>query len=120
MSDQTIILEVLRGTDYSIDLLYADSDDVPVNLTGYTLSARVQRTPTDNNNLAVPTITVSNQGTDPGEYTFSMTEEQINSLPFDPATDHRRVPKMFPFLINLEQPSGFKARPVYGYLKVYP
>lgn len=120
MSDQTIVVRVKRGADYSIGLLYSDSNDATVNLTGYTISATIKRTPTDSTVLAVPTMNILDQGTNEGEYSFNLTKEQIDALPVDAATSHKRVSKFFALDIKIISPGGFDDIPVIGDLEIQP
>ena len=69
-----------RGKTFSRTSIWYQ-DGVPVNLTGYTLSGTVKRNTYDKVALASFTITIANQGTNPGQFTWSLTPTQTGSFP---------------------------------------
>ena len=60
------------GDTFSMDGLYSDASDVPINLTGYTVTSQIKR----QNSLDLIgslTATLANQTTSPGVFTLSAT-----------------------------------------------
>lgn len=58
------------GATLSFTGIASDSSDVPIDLTGYTLTSQARDT--RGTLVGTATISVSNQGTDPGEFTLSV------------------------------------------------
>jgi len=67
-----ISFELKAGATLNFSGLASDSDGVPINLSGYTLTSQFR---TGAGTLVgTATITPANQGTDPGEFTVSVAD----------------------------------------------
>jgi hypothetical protein len=59
-----------QGATFVYAGLVSDDSDVPVNVTGYTLTSTCRDT--YGTSVGTATITVADQGTDPGEFTLEI------------------------------------------------
>lgn len=71
-----------KGATFTRTVIWKDSSGVGINLTGYTLSGKIRRYPQDSKELISFTFVAANQGTDPGQFVFSLTAAQTSALPF--------------------------------------
>lgn len=70
-----------QGATFSKVITWKDSSGAGINLTGYTISGKIKRKTSDQTALASFTATLANQGTNPGQFTLSLTASQTDALP---------------------------------------
>jgi len=70
-----------QGATFSKVITWKDSAGAGINLTGYTISGKVKRKTSDQTALATFTASLANQGTNPGQFTISLTAVQTATLP---------------------------------------
>lgn len=70
-----------QGTTFSKQITWKDSSGVAINLTGYTITGKIKRKPSDITALASFTCTLANQGSSPGVFTIALTATQTAALP---------------------------------------
>lgn len=74
--------EIERGKTFSRVSIWYDESGTPINLTGYTVSGTVKLKTTDKVALASFTITVANQVSNTGQFTWSLTPTQTGGFPW--------------------------------------
>jgi hypothetical protein len=70
-----------QGATFSRTITWQDSTGAGVNLTGYTVAGKVKAKVSDKAALYSFTVAIANQGTNPGQFTISLTATQTASLP---------------------------------------
>ena len=70
-----------QGATFSKQITWKDSTGTPINLSSYTISGKIRRKSTDQNQVAAFTCTKADQGTSPGVFTISLTAAVSATLP---------------------------------------
>ena len=47
MDELRFDIEIEAGSEYPLDVIYSDDDDIPVNMTGWTIEAEIKETSED-------------------------------------------------------------------------
>lgn len=81
MSAATYNFTIEQGATFSKVINWKDSAGAGINLTGYTITGKIKRKTSDQTALATFTATLANQGTNPGQFTLSLTAAQTEALP---------------------------------------
>jgi hypothetical protein len=81
MSAATYNFTIEQGATFSKVVTWKDSSGAGINLTGYTVTGKIKRKTSDQTALASFTATLANQGTNPGQFTLSLTSTVTASLP---------------------------------------
>jgi hypothetical protein len=81
MSAATYNFTIEQGATFSKVITWKDSSGAGINLTGYTITGKIKRKTSDQNALATFTATLANQGSNPGQFTLSLTATVTASLP---------------------------------------
>lgn len=70
-----------QGATFSQLITWKDDNGIGINLTGYVVSGKIKRKTSDASALLSFTTVLSNQNTNPGEFTISLTAAQTATLP---------------------------------------
>lgn len=81
MSAATYNFTIEQGATFSKIITWKDSTGAGINLTGYTIAGKIKRKTSDQTALATFTATLANQGTNPGQFTLSLTATETAALP---------------------------------------
>ena len=81
MSAATYNFTIEQGATFSKVITWKDSSGAGINLTGYTITGKIKRKTSDQSALATFTATLANQGTNPGQFTLSLSATDTASLP---------------------------------------
>lgn len=84
-------LTIEQGATFSRTITWTDSTGAGVNLTGYTIQGKIKRKTSDQIALLSFTSTLANQGTNPGQFTISLTAAQTATLPSAPGNGAEKV-----------------------------
>lgn len=74
-------IDIKRGDSKTVYFRLTEDDGTPINLTGRTITAAIKKSPNDPKVLVSWTVTVSDQGTSPGEFRLDLTPTQTGKLP---------------------------------------
>jgi len=77
-------LTIEQGATFRKAFTLKNSDTlIAIDLTGWTIEAKIRKRFADAAALVTFTVAISNQGTNPGEFTMSLTATQTSALPYD-------------------------------------
>ena len=103
-------LYIEQGATFVRNCTYTDSDNVPINLTGMTLTAQIRRSYSDATIAQAITCTIEDQS-DPdlvGKFVLSLTALQTAGLAVTPAIDYENTKSYYTY--DLELNSGGQVR----------
>lgn len=81
MSAATYNITIEQGATFSKVITWKDSTGAGINLSGYTITGKIKRRTSEQTALATFTATLANQGTNPGQFTLSLTASETAALP---------------------------------------
>lgn len=81
MSAANYNFTIEQGATFSKVITWKDSTGAGINLTGYTVTGKIKRRTTDQTALATFTATLANQGSNPGQFTLSLSATETAALP---------------------------------------
>lgn len=93
-----------QGATFSRTCTWKDSAGAGINLTGYTVSGKIKRNATDSTPIVSFTVSIANQGSFPGKFTFSLTAAQTALLPTKPGVNGEKI--LLPLAYDIEVTSG--------------
>lgn len=70
-----------QGATFTRTITWKDSSGAGINLTGYTVAGKVKSKVSDKIELLSFTVVIANQGTNPGQFTISLSATQTATLP---------------------------------------
>ena len=108
-----------QGATFTRTATWKDSAGVGINLTGYTVSGKLKRKVSDKVELASFTVTIANQGTFPGKFTFALSATQTALLPNSPSQSGDKQPLNLYYDIEASL-SGVVTRLIEGILSLTP
>lgn len=79
--NQDIIFD--QGSDYTRTITVSNDDDTPINLTGWTIIGMLKKTYCQTNPDLSISITILNQGTNTGQFTYTIQGSLSKDLPCD-------------------------------------
>ena len=74
--------DIEQGATWSRVITWKDSSGVGINLTGYSVSGKVKLRISDKKELTTFTVVISNQTTNPGQFTVSLSAATTASFPY--------------------------------------
>lgn len=99
-----------QGADYTRTITLSNDDDTPINLTGYTIVGSMKKTYCQTNTDLAFTIVILDQGTNEGEFTFTIPAALSAALPCNHTS--------FVFDIKMTSAGGIKTRIAEGKAKM--
>jgi hypothetical protein len=70
-----------QGATFTRTITWKDSSGAGINLTGYTVAGKVKSKVSDKVALLSFTVSIADQGTNPGQFTINLTATQTATLP---------------------------------------
>lgn len=109
-----------QGATFFRTCTYKDANGDPINLTGYTVRAKLKRYPQDRIVAATFTCTILNQTSYAGQFTIELSAAQTAALECD-ESDEPGVRKLTKYMYDVELVSGSNVyRELEGVLSVSP
>ena len=91
-----------QGATFSRQITWKDTTGAAVNLTGYTIAAKVRRKTSDSQPVIALTCTVTNAAN--GQFTISLTATQTAGLPVNNGNDGEKL--LLPCVYDIEAITG--------------
>ena len=115
-------ITVEQGATFLRTITVKDADGETVDLTGWTVTGKMRENQNSVSALATFTGTILNQGTNPGEFTISLTPVQTAAIPGDTTADTSGVIVKSYYLYDVEatKPDTSVLRLLRGRVELIP
>lgn len=120
MSAASLILNIDQGSTFKRKLIFRDSNNVLVDLTGQVFTGKIKKNVTDTLEVASFSFTVLNQTTNLGEVTFELSDEASSAIVLKTQKGAKRTPEEFAYDIERAFPNGEVERILQGIVKISP
>lgn len=119
MSAGTYNFTIEQGATFTKVITWKDGTGAGVNLGGYTITGKIKRKTSDQTALASFTVTLSNQSTNPGQFTISLTDAETATLPTVVGPTAKKV--LLECVYDIEADSGAQVyRLLEGVVRISP
>lgn len=111
MSANPISLNFVQGDTFFINFDWKDESDVPMNITGSTITASVRK---EYHTAVLASFIVEEIDYSIGQFKLTLTDTVTATLP----ARSKSAVTSFVFDVNVEFSNGDTVTPIYGYLKM--
>lgn len=113
-------IKVLQGATFSLGLTIKDSDENPIDLTGYSFRGQIRRTVSSANVEASFSFQVQNQLTETGKVTCFISAEETAAIKVNQSPGAERRLTRMSYDIESEDESGTVVRWLQGVAEINP